>query len=198
MKNSNKELFRRLGHSSAPGMIVTGAIEIGASLTKFAKGDIDTEELLSELGEKGSCAVAASFGATLGSAVLPVIGTFVGGMIGHTVCSMIYNSSLTILKDAKIARARRIQIEEICKQAILQMEIYREDLKRAAEIQKGERDRTFDTFFDNLLKFEKTQDVNQLFSNIDTVGDYFGIESEFKTFEEFDDFMNDEDSVLSF
>ncbi len=98
MHSSKNSVTRALGKSNAPTMIATGILEVSKSLTSYAKGEIDEEELMIELGEKGTGMIAASYGTAIGTAILPGIGSIVGGMLGYTVSSIFYNGSLDALK----------------------------------------------------------------------------------------------------
>ncbi|WP_313530757.1 hypothetical protein [Anaerotignum sp.] len=197
LKNATSTTFRRLGASPAPLAVTTAAVEIGNSLGRYAKNEIDEEELLLELGEKGTGAIAANYGAAVGTMVLPGIGTIVGGMIGYTISGVLYQSSLAILQREKLSEQRRILIESIVEESICEMKRYSENLKEQAIERCVYRENIYQTFFNDMYKSIEENDIDYFFSSIDYLGNFFGLELRFQTFIEFDEFMNDDNAILT-
>jgi len=197
MKNSANSTIRKIGSSSAPVAITTAVFEIGSSLKRYAKNEIDEEELLSELGEKGTGAIAASYGAMIGTLVLPGVGSVLGSMIGYTIGGILHNSALDILQREKLSEEKRLHIEAMAEESIVQMKIYSENLKNEAIKRQLYREKIYTTFFESMTISIKDNDIDALFSSIDYLGDFFGLKLQFKTFDEFNEFMNDEHTTLT-
>lgn len=196
MHTSKNSVTRALGKTNAPAMMATATIEIGKSLHKYSKGEIDEEELLEELGEKGTGMIAASYGSALGTVVLPGVGTIIGGMIGYTISSLLYNESLNTLKNARISEERRKVIEKINEESIKQIKIYKEEIKTSSEENYLRREALFGNIFNNIDSCILNNDINQLFNNMNILGEELGVSLQFKTFNEFDEFMNDDETEL--
>lgn len=201
MHSSKNSLVRALGKTTAPAMIASSVIEVGKSLASYAKGEINEEQLLKELGEKGTGMVAASYGsacgAVIGTMILPGIGTTVGsvigGMIGYTLSGIFYKATLTALEDRDISRERRKIIEEISKQAIKKMEKYRKELIRMNEQKFQEREDIFQNIFLGIYE----NDIDKTVNSINRLGKTFGVDLEFNNFEEFDRAMQDESITIT-
>lgn len=189
MHSSTKIAIRKLGTTSAPTMIVTSAFEIAKTLKKYSTGSINEMELLEELGEKGTGIIAASYGAALGTLVLPGMGSIVGSMIGYTISNLIYKECLDILKSRDISIERRRVIEEMCSEAIIMLENYRLDIIKENNEILEERD----LIVKDILSSMENRDVKLLTDSINNLGYSLGAKLEFETFDEFDNVMNNKD-----
>lgn len=82
MSKSSSQMIQRVAGSTLPVAVVSFAVESYDSVSAFAKGEIDGEELAYELGENAVTVEAAmaggQVGATLGAKIGGVIGTVVG------------------------------------------------------------------------------------------------------------------------
>ncbi|MGV3073743.1 YkgJ family cysteine cluster protein [Clostridium baratii] len=198
MHSSSNSTLRALGKTNAPAMIATAVTEVGKSLKKYAKGDIDELQLLEELGNKGTGMIAASYGAAIGSIILPGVGTVVGGMIGHTISNILYNDCISILKNEKLSEERRKIVEKLSDEAIRNMKIYQHQLIMESKIELDRRDRLFECIFEDLNNSFLNNNIDLFFSAINNLGNEFNIKFNFKTFEEFDEFMLDNEKVFEF
>ena len=103
MSRSSCQLIRQVAGSSAPVAIVSFAVESYDSVTAYARGEIDGEELAYELGENAVTVAGAmkgaTIGATIGSALGPagsVAGGIVGGVVGAAVASEAYATAVEL------------------------------------------------------------------------------------------------------
>lgn len=198
MHTSKNQILRRAGTTSLPTLIVVGALEIGKSLKKYSNNEIDTLELLQEMGEKGTGMMASGYCAILGTVVAGPLGGFVGSMIGYNISSVLYQNSIKILKDEKIAREQRIVIERICNAAMKQNEEYRKQFIELSKMQLQERERKLVRALNKLDKSIINNNIDDFFDSINDMGRTFGVKLQFETMEEFDDFMSDSSTVLEF
>ena len=103
MSRSSCQMIRQVAGSSAPVAIVSFAVESYDSVTAYARGEIDGEELAYELGENAVTVAGAmkgaTIGATIGSALGPagsVAGGIVGGVVGAAVASEAYATAVEL------------------------------------------------------------------------------------------------------
>ncbi len=206
MHTSKSDIIRRLGTTNAPAMIVTGVVDITECLVQFAKGNLTALQLLERLGEKGVCAVASGIGATFGGTAAGALfgtgaiiaGGVAGGMASYFVCSVIYNKAIDILRDAKIAKDRREYIEAMCADAIENMRIYQQILTEYCQKELGIKQKAFDDFFAMVDKSICKNDINGFYRSFDGLEKVFGIDTGFDSFDEFDAFMSNDSTILSF
>ena len=131
MQNAGSAVVRSLAKTNLPGYIATSTLEVGKTLTSFFKGDIDGVQCLEQLGEKGYGMVNSALYAAAGQALIPipVVGALAGSLLGYALSSVSYNILTTSLKEAKLARERRIRIEKECAEACRMLNKYKAELE---------------------------------------------------------------------
>ena len=170
--------------------------------------------LLQELGEKGTGMVAAGFGGSvgavvggaLGTIILPGVGTafgatvggFIGSTVGYGMSSILYRGALDALEDEKISAERRAIIEQLSEKCVQEISTYRTELTAYAERIGNEKTEKINTLFENIHDSIFENNMNGFFASMNQLGNVFGVELQFNTFEEFDKFMLEEDTVLIF
>lgn len=211
MHSSKNQLIRRLGTTSTPTLMVTGTIEIGKSIKKYACGEIDEKELLEELGEKGVGMITAGYtassgtiiGATIGS-VVPVVGTslggivggVIGGILGYNVSGALYKGALDALKAESISYERRIIIEKLAEEAIEENKKYKEMFIKISNKKLLDRNKKIKDFFEIFNKGIIENDIDKCIFSINNIGKIFGYDLQFNSMKEFDEFMSDENTIL--
>lgn len=192
-----------LTKSNAHLAIAAGAVQSGKSIVKYLKGDIDGEELLTEVSHTAMTGASAFYYGALGQVVIPipVVGAFIGSTVGYFVGNMLHQSGLISLGEsavAKVARERREHIEAMCMTAIPLMRAHRLELESLIEQHFAERrhllTQAFDNLEDNLLEWNADGFTAQL----ERVNQAFGKSLPFKTLTEFDAFMADENETFVF
>lgn len=95
MSKSSSQMIQKVAGSTLPAAVVSFAVESYDSISAYAKGEIDGEELAYELGENAVTVEAAmaggQVGATLGAKIGGAIGTIAGPggtVVGATVGSL--------------------------------------------------------------------------------------------------------------
>lgn len=211
MHSSRNEMVRRLGNTSAPAMIATATVEVGLSVKRYASGDINEEELLQELGEKGTGMVAASYATAVGSIVggavgsaIPIVGTavgsvvggFIGSMIGYNSSSILYRGALETLENERISYERRKIIERLAEDAIKEQERYRAMISMYAEERKFQFRDSCEEILSEIEESIATNNINRFIVGMNQFGTLFGVKMNFDSFEEIDQFMLDDDVVF--
>ena len=207
MHASENQLVRDA--SRAAGEIVGAGVAIVSSLKRYAEGKIDSVELVEELGEKGVGALTVSYtaaagtgvGAAIGSFILPgpgtaiggFIGGYIGGMIGYTFSSFVYHGILDTLKNEKIARERRMYLEELCDGMIRANTLYQIELQEFAERDAAMRKTKVQDIFNRLDNSILDNNLCDYTQAINDMGKFFGADLQFKTPKEFYNYMDTTD-----
>lgn len=204
LQNSKSSLAQNVSKSNMPAMIATTTLQVGKSISRYAKGEITELELIEELGEKGTGMLSASMGAaiggSLGTMILPGVGTitgsFIGGMVGYMISSQIYQSTMQILKEERISNEKRKIIKEISEKAIEEMEKEREELIQSIKMRNDKYDRLFSEGFKIIEEASRIKNVDIFTEGLTKIALAFGESLQFEGFDEFDEFMKDKDTVL--
>lgn len=198
MATSQNSIFVNLSKTNTPAMIATATVQVGKSLISYAKGEINSIELVEELGEKGTGMMAASFGAAVGTLVFPGVGTVVGGMVGYLSSSTIYQACMQTLKEEWLSYERRNQIHAIATAAMESMDKQGEELLQLIDQFYAER---YQVFSESLSMLENSRDTNnlELFTeSLSKIAIEMGGALQFKNFDEFNNFMSDKNTVFDF
>jgi len=198
MKNAKSEMVRILSKTNLPAMLVTVTLETGKTLAQYFKGEIDGVQCLEELGEKGTGMVASALFATIGQIAIPipVVGGIIGAMLGYALSSACYGQLTNALKNAKMARERRIEIEAACDEAIHMIREYRAEIEKAVSEYLSDHIITFHTAFDEMKKALDIDDIDGFIDGANKITRELGGKPQFENMSEFESIMDDSDKYL--
>ncbi len=190
-----------LTKSNAHLAIAAGVVQSGKSIVRYLNGEIDDEQLLSEVSHTAVTGASAFYYGALGQAIIPipVVGAFVGSAVGYFVGNMLHQSGLISLGEAsvvKAARERREHIEALCMTAIPLMRTHRIELEALLEKHFAERRHMLTSAFDGLENSLIDWDADGFANQLEQVNVAFGASLPFKTFDEFDAFMEDDSQTF--
>lgn len=198
MASSRNSVFVNLSKSNMPAMIATATVQISKSLLRYANGEIDSLQLVEELGEKGTGMVAASFGAAIGTAVFPGIGTVIGGMVGYMTSSSIYSACMQVLSDERLSWERRERIHAISSAAIESMQMQGKELLELTEQYYSNRKQVFEKSMSMLSLASEENNLEMFTLGLNNIAVEMGGALQFKNFDEFDSFMMDKQAIFEF
>lgn len=190
-----------LTKSNAHFAIAAGVVQSGRSIANYLNGDIDSEQMLSEISHTAVTGASAFYYGALGQALIPIplVGMFVGSTVGYFVGNMLHQSGLLSLGEApviRVARERREHIEALCLTAIPLMRAHRLELENLLEQHFSERCHLLSTALDSLENSLIDWDADSFTSQLERVNKAFGASLPFKTLAEFDAFMADDDQAF--
>lgn len=198
MHASKNEVIRELGASAVnlPVMLASTTVSVGKNLFRYAKGDINTEELVLALGQDGMQLTGGFLGGSVGLACGGPIGAVIGSFVGTLISKVIYTGVTGILKEANIAKQRRRVLEQMAEEAVSELGRLKEELREYAEEKYQERERWIEELFTTMEQTSLDNDIDGYIQCMDRFGKAFGIELSLNSKEEIDAFMKDEDSVF--
>lgn len=190
-----------LTKSNAHLALAAGIFNCGKSLVSYLNGDIDDQQLLSEVSHTAIAGAGAFYYGALGQAVIPipVVGALIGSTVGYFVGNMLHQSGLLSLGEApavKIARERRERVEALCMTAIPLMRAHRLELDALMKAHFAQRSDLLTGALDDLEAALVDWNANDFLGGLQRVNSAFGALLPFQTQEDFDTLMLDEDKVF--
>lgn len=198
MHASKDELIRELGASAVnlPILLANTTVSVGKNLYRFAKGELNSEELVLALGQNGMELTGGFIGGSVGLAMGGPIGAAIGSFAGTLISKVIYNGVTKILHESKLSAQKRRILEQIAQEAVAQIGILKEELRQYAQEKYEEREQLMENLFAEMEKTSLSNDINGYMHCIDQFGRAFGIELNLNTKEEVEAFMQDPNSVF--
>ena len=198
MQQSGSGVVRQLSRSSLPTLVVSTTLALGASIGRYAKGEIDGVQFMEEIGEKGSGMLSSGMMATLGQIAIPIpiVGGIIGGMVGYTMCSIFYRSSLQAFQEAKAAEKKYQIIKAQCEEARRRMLEYQSELQMLFDAHMYDvKLQMFDCFvcMDRAID---TENMDEFSEAVNALGNFLGKTLLFNNMQEFDDFMSSDQTLI--
>lgn len=192
MQQSGSQAIRTLSRTNAPALAVNACLSLGSSVKRYVTGEISEAELLTEVGEKGSGMLSSAMMAALVGQLafpIPFVGAAIGGMIGYTLSSIFYQSALDAAKGAEASRKDLDRMRAI--QAAARGRIAEQQVALNAFISSEipQLEKATQQLLD-LVDSSQIDDANAFASAINQYATLLGKQLEFRSIEEFDDFMD--------
>lgn len=197
LQNSESAALRGLSKTAFPAQLGIGVLEVGKTFYRYLNGDIDGTHCLVELGEKGAGMTAVSAGAGIGQALIPIpiVGAMVGSMCGYTLSSIWYNTLVTALQGAKLARAERLQVEAECNAAVEALREYRAEMEKLIQNYFRQHMEAFQLAFSEMHEAFQTGDVDLMIGGANRITEDLGKKALFRNMDEFEEMMNSNEAI---
>ena len=171
-------------------------------IRSYIDGNINKEKLIEEISYTAVTTTSTFYMAGLGQIAIPipVFGAFVGAGVGYFVGNMLHQSGLIALGDSRIvreAKERRQVIEKLCQSLIPEIQKSRKNLTLHINKHFSERKEEFSQSFNILDESLNKWDSDNFVAALERINKQFGASLQFKTFNEFDNFMKS-DKPLKF
>jgi len=191
MQNSQTKFLRGLSKTNLPAIVVAITWETSKTLARYANSEIDGTDCLTELGEKGTGMLASAGAAAIGQALIPIpiVGGLVGGMAGYAMSSSYYNELVNALKDAKLAREERLQVEAECRETINAIKEYRSEIELVINNYLQEQKQIFDSALSEIETAYNTDDADGFIKGTNQINKKLGGKPLFESKKEFDEIM---------
>lgn len=151
MQNASSSYLRALSKTNLASGLVTTTMDVGKTIHRYFKGDIDEAEFVEELGERGLGEIGAAvyyaigkevattsasalleaagrIGSSSGISTIGIFGGIIGATFGYAAAVAVYKELSISLKEAKFAREERIRVEAECAEAVKMIQQYRNEM----------------------------------------------------------------------
>ena len=190
MHTAKNDIVRKIGTTNFPAMVVTSALEITNIVKSYVAGEITEAEVLTRLGKSGTGSMAASYGAAVGTVLLPGVGTIVGSMVGYMISTSLYDSCLQIMKDADLAHEEYERTKALCEASRNVMRQQRIEFEERVNNLLANRQLVIDRSIKGIVCMMDSLDTENFTKSLAALAEEFGRQLQFRSYEEFDDFMS--------
>jgi hypothetical protein len=188
--------LRALTEKAPATLVAAAVIDVGVTVYAFAKGELDAEQALERVGQTGTSAIGGLYAGLVAGAVFGPAGALVGGMIGYFVASSVYQSSLAILKSARLVEMEAERVISLCSEACRIMDEQRQTFEREFNHMLEERRAEFCKCFSAIDYAMRSQNPEQATMVLAELAAIFGHSLKYGHFEDFDNFMVESNSPL--
>lgn len=198
MQNARSKTVQALSKSAAPAMIVTATIDLGTTMSRYFRGNIDGAECIAEIGEKGTSSICAAIFAEAGQIVIPipVVGAVVGSMVGYTLCSYVYGQIRNAMKEEKLSYRQRLEAERQCDETLKMIAEYRTEMNRMLSRYFSEMNKMMASSFALMEEAFSSNDVDQYIKGANIITASLGGSPVANDFDEFNEFMKSDKSLI--
>ena len=187
VQHYKSELPKLLKNAKAPTEIAGFVVDAASAFYNYYNGSISGVDCMKQLATS----------ATLALANLTPVGQAV--FIARTVYTL-STISVTVIKDAlkapKIARERRIQIEQECREQIQAMKVFREEFERNTLAWVDENTNVFKTAFDAMDNALQVNDVDAFICGANQITHAMGCQTQFSNCKEFNRLMESDEPFI--
>ena len=180
-RNASSAMIRSLAKSNLPSYIVTTVWEIGKTMTRYVRGEIDGAQCIEELGVKGY---------SMSTSAVYVVGALAGSMFGYYLGNVTYAVLRDGLVGAKLAREERIRIERECEAAIAFTRKCRAEIEADMRRYFQAEDRFFRFSFGFIKACLDNGDIDGYIAGTNAVIEHLGGTPAYANKEEFNNLMS--------
>lgn len=190
LKNSSKEILRKLGQSNAPAYIISMTTAVLGVLKKRADGKITDVECIDEIARAGvGLAGSATGGAAIGLFFGPA-GAIIGSLIGGIVVDKMYIYACEQLKAPFYAKEERLLIEQQCNELHEELESFRTQFEATYVTHTQELRQIFGTGIRGMAEALEVNDPDAFIFSANKITASLGGNTQFNSVKEFSDFLD--------
>lgn len=178
-----------LSKSNVATAVAAGAIDTGAAVLAYARGEIDGAVAVERIGQNGVSTMSSIYAGAAAGAVFGPVGAIVGSMAGYLVASSLYSSTLALLRSGSLAIAEAERVEYLCAAAAHEINTQSAEVERYVDAFLIDQKEEFFALLRRLKASKDSGDCESVILAISDLAYSLGIRLKFENFGEFDDFM---------
>ena len=171
-----------------------GVMTVGGAVKRYASGEINTEEFMLEVGERGLNFASAGYGMAIGQTLIPipVVGGAVGALVGSMLTSELIQGFVEELNRKDLEHRERQRLIAEYNVAVKQEDAFRAELENYLQNYFHEYRTCFDDALSQMHHAFLNSDADGMISAANTITRKLGGKVYFENRKEFDDFLADD------
>lgn len=192
--SSSSKFVSALAKSNVPGNIITAVVLTGNTIKKYANGEINTQQCLLELGEKGLNFVTTGYAMTAGQVLIPIpiVGAAVGALVGSILTSGLFSELTARLQEKELEHQERLRIIAECKRASQAERKFREELEELINSYFKEYQACFDEALTMIDRSFSSGDADGVIAGANKITRKLGGKVSYDNMKEFENFLFDD------
>lgn len=185
-----------LAKSNIATSMATGVIDVGITVVDYARGEIDSEQAMIQIGQKGFNTMSSVYAGAAAGAVFGPGGMLIGSMVGYMVAADVYQTCVDIIKNEELKEEEVNRLINLYQEAIEVMKTEREALEIHFKAQICQNRAVFSRIQNALDKSIQENDVDLTIRSLSELACYFGKELKLMSFEDFDRSMKSDVVII--
>lgn len=188
------ERFTKVASHTSKAYVATavaaGMIEVGVSIYRYSKDEIDAKELASQIGEAAfSSAYSIYIGGLAAGLLHGVVAPAVATTAGFLVIQFVYQTCSATIHEAELAEDQANKLVAIILEACREMERRRADFDNALAQELEFRAESFEELFDAMADSMTNDDFYESIEALTCFAGRLGKTLKYERFQDFDDVM---------
>ncbi|MFW6029504.1 MAG: hypothetical protein ACOCRO_04545 [Halanaerobiales bacterium] len=184
-----------LAKANVATSIASGVINIGSTVYSFAKGDINLEKAVENIGETGLSTTSGIYYGAVSGLVFGPAGAIAGSIAGYLIATNVYQSCIAILKDVKLAEEESERVIALCNAAIIEIGNQRKEFENLVEQKLEMNKQVFDKCFSDIDSAFNLDNPDLVVFSLSNLTQYFGEKLKLINFDDFDNYMKNNDEL---
>ncbi|WP_139492148.1 hypothetical protein [Brevibacillus dissolubilis] len=178
-----------LAKSNVATGIAAGVVDIGVTVFRYAKGEVDSQEAMEKIGQTGLSTASSMYAGAAAGAVFGPVGAVIGSMAGYMVATGVYQSALAISRDARLAEEEAQRIIVLCEAAQQEMIRQREEFEYLIQQKLQTNAKEFKRCFEQIDRSVQSEHFGEAVAALEDFSALFGKKLKLGKFEDFDQHM---------
>lgn len=188
-----QQLVGKHGDVALVGKIASGIIVVKRNAEALASGQIDSKECIHRTLEDGLGAILSYASNAMGYAL--------GGTLAASACSfavsLAYDSFVQTAREYRTSARARKDAELYALFVLDQQQKFREALSYYEEQYFAQQEAQYKAFCQDIQQAIQEENADLFFTALNQMGEAFHVQLQFRSFDEFDSYMQDQNTVLT-
>jgi len=185
-----------LAQSNVATSVAAASIDLGVTTYDLIRGEITPEEAVREMGQTTTSTMSGLYVGAAAGAMFGPPGMLIGSTAGYLACSGVYQSCMSILKEAELAEKEAQRTLALCEEACEVMKVQRLEFERHVEEVTEARRKVFEAHFSSIDSSLRSGNPGEVVSALSEMATTLDQNLRYEKFEEFDRFMIESDEPL--
>lgn len=185
-----------LAKTNVATSIATGVIDVGITVVSYIRGEIDSEQAMVQVGEKGFTTMSSVYSGMAAGAVFGPGGALVGSLVGYMMASNVYQTCIDTFKYAKLREEEAYRLIRLYEESIELMKSERESFERYIAERLSRNEKQFKSMLFEIETGFKNDDFGNVIMSMSNLANYFGKELKYIEFKDFDQAMKSNQPLI--
>lgn len=193
---AKKAGINSLAKSNVATSLASGVINVGVTVYNFAKGEIDEQEAMVQIGQNGFSTMSSIYSGMLAGLAFGPAGGAIGSIVGYIMATNVYQSCMAIMKEADLAKEEAKRIKLLSKEARKAMKQQRKEFQRKLKYELDIRDKYYKSCFTAIDEGIKNGDYEKAVLALTDLSLLFKKQLRLSDYNEFCEFMKNSNEPL--